>query len=68
VKKNDVLNPSSGLLCKLGSIIVHADEMTEDGAHSFDEATFRLLLNDAEVKAWIKGMGPMLPLKRSARK
>jgi len=66
--KEDVREPSVSLLCKLGSIIVHADEMTEPGGHEFDHAALRTLLADPEVKAWIKGMGAMLPLKRSARK
>lgn len=60
--------PDLALLCKLGSIVVHADEMTEPGAHEFDHTAVRSLLADPEVKAWIKGMGGLLPLKRSARK
>ena len=59
--------PSITLLCKLGSIAVHADEMTEPGAHEFDVIAMRQLVNDPEVKQWIADMGAMLPLKRSAR-
>jgi hypothetical protein len=58
----------TGLLCKLGSIVVHADEVTEPGAHEFDISALRALLADPEVKQWIIDMGAMLPLKRSARK
>lgn len=63
------LSPSAALLCKLGSIIVHADEGTEDGAHFFDLHTVRTLLADPEVKAWLAAMDrmAMLPVKRSAR-
>lgn len=60
--------PDLTLLCKLGSIVVHADEMTEPGAHEFDHTAVRTLLADPEVQAWIKGMGGLLPLKRSVRK
>jgi hypothetical protein len=60
--------PSVTLLCKLGSIAVHADEMTAPGAHQFDLTALRALLADAEVSEWIKDMGAMLPLKRIARK
>ena len=59
--------PSITLLCKLGSIAVHADEMTEPGGHPFDVTAMRQLLADPEVKEWIVAMGAMLPLKRSAR-
>jgi len=59
--------PSITLLCKLGSIAVHADEMTEPGGHEFDVVAMRQLLNDPEVKMWIIDMGALLPRKRSAR-
>ncbi len=64
----EIIEPSLSLLCKLGSIIVHADEMLEPGGHDFDRTTLLTLLADPEVKDWIKGMGTMLPLKRSTRK
>lgn len=62
----DVLNPSPTLLCKLGSIIVHADEYTSPDGHVFDASALRALLLDPEVQAWIVGMGEMalVPLKR----
>lgn len=59
--------PSLTLLCKLGSIVVHADEMTDPGAHEYDRTAMMTLIADPEVQAWIKGMGALLPLKRSAR-
>ena len=59
--------PSTTLLMKLGSIVVHADEATEPGGHSFDIAALRPLIEDPEVKEWIKSMGALLPLKRSER-
>lgn len=64
---SEVIEPDLTLLCKLGSIVVHADEMTEPGAHEFDHTALRTLIADADVQAWIKKMGPLLPLKRSAR-
>ena len=33
--------PSTTLLMKLGSIVVHADEATEPGGHSFDIGAMR---------------------------
>jgi hypothetical protein len=55
------------LLCKLGSIVVHADEARSPGGHQFDLVALDTLLKDPEVKDWIKAMGTLLPLKRSAK-
>lgn len=52
-------------LVKLGSIVVHADELTSPHGHAVDSVAIRSLLDDPDVKAWIKSMGPMLPLKRN---
>lgn len=64
---SDVLQPSATLLCKLGSIIVHADEMLSPFGHSFDREALKALLGDPEVAAWIAGMGELalVPLKRN---
>lgn len=59
--------PSLALLCKLGSIIVHAEEFMQPGGHDFDRTAMETLLADPEVRAWIDAMGAMLPLKRSTR-
>jgi hypothetical protein len=63
----DALKPSPGLLCKLVSVIVHADEMTEPGAHAVDEIAFRKALEDPEVSEWIEAMtkAGFAPIKRS---
>jgi hypothetical protein len=63
----DVLKPSSALLCKLGSIIVHADELMSPFGHQFDREALRPLLADPEVAEWIAGMGELalIPLKRN---
>jgi hypothetical protein len=64
--KNDPMKPSPLLLIKLGAIAVHIDEMIET---KFKNADFDLpalhTVFDAEVRQWIKDMGPLLPLKRS---
>lgn len=65
--KNAAYKPSIALLAKLGSIVVHAEEMMEPGGHAVDRAALQTLLADPEVKRWIDGMGVLLPLKRSAR-
>lgn len=66
IRLNRQMRPELGLLCKLGSIAVHADEMTGAGGHEFDMAALRQLLDDPEVKDWIKAMadGGLLPVKR----
>ena len=64
---DDPFKPSVAVLCKLGSIVVHADEMIGPGGHDFDVIALRSLLNDAEVKQWLVGMNAlaMLPRKRT---
>ncbi len=68
IKKEGPTNPSVLLLIKLGAIAVHADEMIETGFKNieFDKPALETCL-DAEVRQWIKDMGPLLPLKRSTR-
>ncbi len=63
-----MLNPGPSLLCKLGSIIVHAEELASPDGHTFDRIALQSLLNDQEVKEWLAQMNAaaMLPRKRSA--
>lgn len=61
------LQPSASLLSKLGSALVHAEELTEPGAHSFDLEAFKRLADDPEVIEWVEQMSALalLPVKRS---
>ena len=60
------LEPSAGLLCKLGSLIVHADEGSGKNAHPADIDAFLGLLRDPEVAEWLQAMRvlALLPVKR----
>jgi hypothetical protein len=62
----DIRNPSPSLLCKLASIIVHADELASPSGHDFDRVALEALLNDTEVSLWLAGMvtAGMAPVKR----
>jgi len=60
----DPLKPSISLLCKLGSIAVHVEELLSPKGHAHDKAALETLLEDNEVKTWIKNMGPYMPVKR----
>jgi hypothetical protein len=64
---SDVLKPNAALLCKLGSIAVHVDELLSPAGHQFDREALRTLLDDPAVTEWLQGMGEMalIPLKRS---
>jgi hypothetical protein len=64
--KPDPLKPSPALLCKLGSIVVHADEGTSSERHHFDLIALKELLFDQEVVAWLNAMDKlaMIPQKR----
>lgn len=60
------LAPKPSLLAKLGSIAVHVEEALSVKGHRFDIEALRTLLNDEEVKTWLKEMGAlaMIPKKR----
>jgi hypothetical protein len=62
---SDPLQPSPTLLCKLGSILVHAEELISPTGHPFDYQAMRTTW-DAEVEEWVKQMGKLgfLPVKR----
>lgn len=62
--QNAAMNPSLVLLVKLGSLIVHTDEMLSDDGRDVDKHTVKGLLADPEVIKWIADMGSMLPRKR----
>ena len=55
---------SLALAVKLGSIVVHADELTGIDGRELDREVIRHSLEDPEVVSWIKEMGCLLPVKR----
>jgi hypothetical protein len=61
------LTPSASLLVKLGSIIVHAEELASPHGHHFDRVALGQLLADPDVIAWREEMdsAALLPLKRN---
>ena len=63
---SDPLKPSASLLVKLGSIVVHTEEMLGPNGHHFDVATLKSMLADPELDAWRDEMGSLalLPVKR----
>ncbi len=62
----DPLNPSPSLLCKLGSILIHAEEGLSVKGHPFDIHALRQLIEDQEVIEWREAMDALalLPVKR----
>lgn len=64
------LSPSPQLLCKLGSIAIHARELASPNGHDFDRIALESLLEDADVKAWVDEMdaAALLPRERSRDK
>lgn len=63
----DIYAPPIGLLCKLGSIVVHVDEGAGAGGHDFDWVAVRSLIADREVQDWLTGMdaAALLPKRRT---
>lgn len=61
----DPLKPEPSLLCKLGSIARHVEEVTENG-HAFDVLAIKGLLGAEDVREWMAAMDGMalLPVKR----
>ncbi len=66
-KKIDPLKPSPTLLMKIGSAMIHAEELIETKFKNadFDIPAFNSVAQDSEVVEWVKAMGPMLPHKRN---
>jgi hypothetical protein len=62
----DPLKPDIALLCKLGSLIVHAEEFMTRGGHSVDWAAFKVGMKDPDVQEWLAAMTEMalITLKR----
>ena len=62
----NMMQPSVALLCKLGSIAVHAEELLSPSGHDADRAALNTLLTDAEVVTWLAEMdaSAMVPKKR----
>jgi hypothetical protein len=60
------INPSPALLCKLGSIAVHVEELLSANGHALDRTALLSLLSDDEVREWLTSMDDMamLPKKR----
>jgi hypothetical protein len=69
VTTDELMKPSAAILVKLGSIVVHAEELLSPNGHEFDSEAIRSGLQDAELQEWIRGMTELafLPVKRNAR-
>lgn len=63
---SDALKPEVGLLVKLGSIVVHVEEMLSADGHHFDRIALDGLMADPDVKSWLKELDSMalIPKKR----
>ena len=63
----DSLKPSPQLLIKLGSIIVHYQELNSKNGHHLDQSAIDSLENDPEIIEWFKEMDndALLPKKRN---
>lgn len=62
----DPLKPSMGLLIKLGSVIVHQEELMSAKGHHVDKHALDSVRNDPEVVEWFAQMNKLavLPVKR----
>lgn len=62
----DPLAPPPRLLAKVGSILVHVEEMLSPQGHRFDRAALEATMNDPEVKEWLEALDKLalVPKKR----
>jgi hypothetical protein len=61
-----ILDLTPSLAVKLASIVVHAEEATGPGGHSYDMHTIKGLSEDPEVRAWLESFDEaLLPKKRA---
>jgi hypothetical protein len=62
----ECLKPNPSVLIKLGSIYIHIEEAMNKKAHNFDVLALKQLLDDPELKEWIKQMDnlALIPKKR----
>lgn len=65
-ESSDPMKPSAALLCKLGSVLVHAEEMLSPKGHHFDKTALEATLGDPEVRTWLDAMDAMalIPKRR----
>lgn len=63
----DPLDASPSILCKLGSIAIHAEEFFSAGGHDFDQQAILSGLQDEQLREWFKQMNALalLPVKRT---
>jgi len=64
---SDPMKPSLKLLTTLGSIAVHVEESMSENCHAVDLSAIKSLLQDTDLKKWIKDMGVFMPVKRGTR-
>ena len=64
---HDALKPSMALLCKLGSIVIHAEEGLSSKGHHFDITELKTRVGDPEVRDWLRAMDDLalIPKRRS---
>jgi len=64
------LQPEPSVLAKLGSLLVHFEEMMGNDGHHFDKIALQSLIDDAEVQEWLESMRAMamLPVKRQPKR
>lgn len=63
---SDALKPSMALQAKIGSLLIHAEEMCSDDGHEYDRAAFLSGMRDDDVLVWLGALAELslLPVKR----
>lgn len=63
----DPLRPSMILLAKLGSIIVHYEELSSPNGNEIDKMALRMLSGNADIIEWMRAMRELalIPEKRA---
>lgn len=67
MKPADALKPTPTVLCALGSIAVHVEEMLSPDGHAFDRVALNTLFSMPDLQEWLAAMRAMamIPEKRN---
>ena len=59
------LKPTCSVLCKLGSIAVHVQEMLSAKGHHFDKLALESLMQDKELTDWLHDMDKLAMIPKA---
>ena len=65
MNSSDPLKPAVSVLCKLGSIAIHVQEMLSAKGHHFDKLALESLMQDKELTDWLHDMDKLAMIPKA---